>query len=321
MAIDLSKLKVGVLYGGISGEREVSLVSGRMAHEALLRCGIDARLLDIRSSAAALVREQIVSLGINAAFIALHGEFGEDGCIQRILEAIGLPYTGSGPGPSFLAMDKIESKKIFAAKGVPTPDYFICEDGAAVPSGIKYPAVVKPYYSGSSLGVSIVDSVAGLPAALKLAFGVQDKALIEDYIEGRELTVGIFDTRPLAVVEIKPKDGYYDFTHKYCDGMVEFVAPARIPAKIYKKVQDVAWDAHNALGCRHFSRVDVRLGLDERPFVLEVNSIPGLTSHSLLPLSAKACGIGYDALIKGMLELAIKEGYGKKEIQRNRMAA
>ena len=314
-------MKVGVLYGGVSGEREVSLVSGQMAHEALSRCGIDAVLVDIKSSAAAVVREQIVSSGVNAAFIALHGEFGEDGCVQRILEAIGLPYTGSGPLASFLAMDKIESKKIFVARGVPTPDYFICEDGAAVPSGIRYPAVVKPYYSGSSLGVSIVDSPAGLPAALKLAFGVQDKALIEDYIEGRELTVGIFDTKPLAVVEIKPKDGYYDFAHKYSDGMVEFVAPAQIPAKIYKKVQAVAWRAHNALGCRHFSRVDVRLGLDQRPFILEVNSIPGLTSHSLLPLSAKACGIGYDALIKGKLELAIKEGHGKKEIQRNRMAA
>jgi D-alanine-D-alanine ligase len=302
-----NNLRVGVLYGGISGERDVSLVSGQLAYQSLRGQGLDVVMVDINTSDPVRVKAAISASCIKAAFIALHGEFGEDGGIQAILEEMGLPYSGSGPEASYLAMDKIESKKIFMTKGVPTPDYLVWSDQARLPTVLKYPVVVKPYYSGSSLGVSIVADQFDLAPALRESFAIQDKALIEDYIEGRELTVGVFDDKPLAVVEIIARDGYYDFKHKYSDGLVDFVSPAKLSADVYRQVQEVGFAAHQALGCRHFSRVDLRLNHQGKAYVLEVNSIPGLTSHSLMPLSAKACGIEYDALIKGMLELALRD--------------
>ncbi len=304
--MDLKKNKIGVLGGGISGEREISLISAGEAHKALNRKNLNAVLIDIKSSQREDVEALIRSQNIDAAFIALHGKFGEDGGIQEIIRGLNLPYTGSEPRASFLAMNKALSKQAFKRFGITTPEFSICYEPNLVPKDLAYPLVVKPCSSGSSLGISIVRQPRELEPALDKAFNHQDIVLLEDYIEGRELTVGILNEQPLGVVEIIPKRGYYDFQAKYTDGLTDFVAPAQIPEDIYHEVQAQAQAAHKSLGCRHFSRVDLRLAQDGRAYVLEVNSIPGLTSHSLLPLSAKVCGIEFDELILKMTELALR---------------
>jgi len=313
MAIGFETLRIAVLGGGVSCEREISLISARQAFDALKQHGLDVVLVDIKSREKESVRHELLSQGADIAFIALHGEFGEDGKIQTILEELDIPYTGSDPRASYLAMDKIASKKIFLREGVPTADFYVCEKGKPCDFPAEYPVVVKPYYAGSSLGVSIVRSREAFARAREDAFSIQSKVLIEDYIEGREFTVGILEDRALGVVEIVPHQGYFDFQTKYTDGQVDFVAPAKLPQPLYEQIQAVSLAAHRALGCRHFSRVDVLINKEGLPFVLEVNSIPGLTSHSLLPLSAHCCGIAFDGLILKMLLLAYHE---KKHTQK-----
>jgi D-alanine-D-alanine ligase len=313
MVIIPSGIKVGVFGGGVSCEREISLISAKEAFSALERKGIKATLVDIFTRDKEKIKKLILSEGIDLAFIALHGEFGEDGKIQEILEELAIPYTGSGPLASYLAMDKISSKQIFLKEGISTARFVIWENDKFLSKNIKYPTVVKPYFAGSSLGVSIVWQEHELKGAIEKALSIQDKIILEDYIDGRELTVGILGEKPLAVIEIVPKKGYFDFSSKYSDGLTEFIAPAKLEEDIYRKVQEIGLKAHQALGCRNFSRVDIRLDKSNIPYVLEVNSIPGLTSHSLLPLSAKCCGIGFDDLMLEMVSLALHE---KKYIQK-----
>jgi D-alanine-D-alanine ligase len=298
-------MKIGVLGGGVSTEREISLVSARQAHNALVNQGLDAAFIDIISDKAGKVKELIADSGIGLAFVALHGGFGEDGRIQQILEELNIVYTGSGPQASSLAMNKADSKRIFKDAGVPTPAFTLLSGSDEVCENIKYPLVIKPSSSGSSLGVSVVREEKNLSAALGLAFSHSRLIILEEYIEGRELTVGILDEQPLAIVEILPKSRYFDFNAKYQQGASDFVAPAPLDAEVAGIVRDIGLAAHRALGCRHFSRVDIRLDKRGNPFVLEVNSIPGLTSHSLLPLSAKVSGINFNQLIGKMVELAL----------------
>ncbi|MFA5008650.1 MAG: D-alanine--D-alanine ligase [Candidatus Omnitrophota bacterium] len=315
----LKDIKVGVLGGGVSSERAISLLSANEAYKALRRNNIETVFIDIATPQKEKVKEIILLSNIDLAFIALHGEFGEDGKIQEILEELDIPYTGSGSRASYLAMDKIASKEIFIKKAVPTAGFVVYESGCLAEDlfpKLKYPAVVKPFFSGSSVGVFIVRNKAELETALKKAIALQPKIIIEDYIEGREFTVGIFEDTPLSVVEIVLKNGYFDFTTKYSDGLATFVAPACLDKAVYKKIQDTALAAHRALGCRHFSRVDIRLGCGCIPYVLEVNSIPGLTTHSLLPLSAKCCGINFDELIIRMAQLALN-GKNFKKIRKS----
>ncbi len=310
---ELSKMKVGVLGGGVSGEREISLISSQEALLALKRQDIAAVFIDINTTDKEKVKELILKQKIDIAFIALHGEFGEDGQIQKILEELGLSYTGSGPLASHRAMDKLLSKEIFLKYSLPTPAYLVCRKNSRTPFINKYPVVVKPYFSGSSLGISIVNKKEALPSALEKAFSFQEVALIEEYIEGKELTVGILEDRPLAVVEIIYAQEYFDFWAKYSDAKTTYIAPANLERNVYERVQATALAAHYALGCRHFCRVDIRLNPYGIPYILEVNSIPGLTSHSLLPLSARVCGINFEALILKMLTLAL---YEKKQFQK-----
>ncbi|MCF7908747.1 MAG: D-alanine--D-alanine ligase [Candidatus Omnitrophica bacterium] len=304
---NLKDVKIGVLGGGVSPEREISLISAKAAFEALERNNLKPTFIDINTSQREEVRGLLSGKELDLAFIALHGEFGEDGGIQRVVESLNIPYTGSDPEASALAMNKALSKHSFQKAGILTPEFHICCDRSRVPADLTYPLVVKPYRSGSSLGVSIVRSQNELDAAVDLAFSHQDIILIEDYIEGRELTVGILDDQALGVVEIVPSSGYYDFNAKYSDDLTEFIAPAAIPDGIYQDIQAISLAAHKVLGCRHFSRVDLRLDKEMRAHVLEVNSIPGLTSHSLLPLSAKVAQIEFDQLILKMSELALKD--------------
>jgi D-alanine-D-alanine ligase len=310
---DLKDTKVGVLGGGVSSEREISLASAKNVYEALKRNNIDTVFIDMFTTQEEEVKRIISSFNIDVAFIALHGEFGEDGKIQHILEKMKIPYTGSSPDASYRAMDKIISKKIFQKKGIPTAPFCIWEGEEKLLRKLRYPLVVKPYFNGSSLGVSIVRDESYLQKAIEEATFYQEKIILEDYIEGKELTVGILEDKPMEVIEIVPKKGYFDFYTKYTDGMAEFIVPAKLDKEVYRKVQEVALGAHLSLGCRHFSRVDIRLGEDNIPYVLEVNSIPGLTSHSLLPLSAKARGIDFEELVLKIIFLALNE---KKQVQK-----
>ena len=300
---ELKNIRVGILEGGISEERNISLLSGEQVFDSLKKAKINSVRLDIYTDNEEEVKKIIQESRIDVAFVALHGRFGEDGEIQRILEELNIPYTGSDPYASFLAMNKIASKRIFLEKNIPTPPFYFLENKKRI--NIKFPVVVKPYFSGSSIGVSIVRREEELGKALEEAFRWSGKVIIEKYIEGRELTVGIFEEKALGVVEIKYNDDFFNFHTKYSEGKTQFFAPAQIEESIYKKVQMIALSAHKALGCRDFSRVDIRLDKNGNPFVLEVNSIPGLTSHSLLPLSAKCCGISFDELIKKMITLAL----------------
>ncbi|MFH1902057.1 MAG: D-alanine--D-alanine ligase [Candidatus Omnitrophota bacterium] len=309
---DLKGIKVGVLGGGVSNEREISLVSAQNVYDTLKRKSIDAVLIDIVISSEEKVKKILFSYNIDVAFIALHGEFGEDGGIQKILEELGIFYTGSERLASYRAMDKIISKRIFTKAGIPTAPFFVCKDSKLL-KNIKYPIVVKPYFAGSSLGVSIVWQERDLSQAIEGALSLQDMVILEDYIEGRELTVGILEEKPLAVVEIIPKKGYFDFHAKYTEGEAEFVTSVNLEEGVYERVQEAALAAHCALGCRHFSRVDIRLDKNNIPFCLEVNSIPGLTPHSLLPLSAKACGIDFDELILRMMTFALDDKKDEKK--------
>jgi D-alanine-D-alanine ligase len=286
----LEDIKIGVLGGGVSSEREISLISAQEAYKVFQRKKINSTFIDIFTKDESKVKAMINESRINLAFIALHGEFGEDGKIQKILDDLGIPYTGSGSLASYLAMDKIVSKEIFINKGIPTADFKVYDANVHNKKRLRehllkklnYPLVVKPYFAGSSVGVSIVKEEADLEKALDNALLLQPKVVLEDYIKGREFTVGILKDKALAVVEIVTKTEYFDFTTKYSDGLVEFIAPAKLENEIYNKIQSVALAAHKALGCRHFSRVDIRLGENNVPYVLEVNSIPGLTTHSLL---------------------------------------
>lgn len=314
--LDPGELLVGVLEGGISEEREISLLSGKQVFLSLQRQGIKSLCLDINTQDKEVIKAIIHKSKINLAFIALHGEFGEDGGIQEILEEMHIPYTGSSPRASYLAMDKVASKEIFLREGIPTPKFSVLNDNVSKQEfkNFSFPAVIKPYFSGSSLGVSIVRSEEELEEALEKSFSLGDRVIVEEYIEGREFTVGILDEVPLGVVEIIPKkSNYFDFSTKYSDDKAEFIAPAQIDKDLYRQIQKLALSAHQALGCRHFSRVDIILSKGNTPFILEVNSIPGLTSHSLLPLSAKCEGIDFDRLIRKMINLAIREGYISKE--------
>lgn len=301
----LDKIKIGVLGGGVSAEKDISFISAKEVYRALQRNNLDVVFIDILTSRKEKVKETVDFYGIDLAFIALHGEFGEDGGIQEILEELDIPYTGSQSASSLRAMDKALTKKIFAGTNILTPDFIIYTDKKSFSENIKYPVVIKPHFSGSSIGVSIVRSKSDLKQAFDTAFSCQSKVICEDYIEGKELTVGILEEEPLAVVEIIPKKGYFDFDAKYGKEKSEFVAPARLKDSVYKSIQEISLAAHKALGCRHFSRVDIRLDKNNIPYVLEVNSIPGLTSHSLFPLSARAYGISFDKLILRMAELAL----------------
>lgn len=313
--MEFKEVKIGVLGGGVSQEREISLISAKNVYEVLKGEAKEVVLIDILDSDKKIVKKVINENKIDLAFIALHGEFGEDGTIQTILEELSIPYTGSGPEASYLAMDKIASKGVFIKKGIDTPDFKIFSKKDKLPKDVEYPVVVKPNFSGSSFGISIVESESGLAKAFKEALSVESgDILLEKCIKGRELTVGILGDKPLAVVEIIPKASYYDYNAKYADEETKLIVPANLNRALYSQVQVMSLKVHEVLGCRYFSRVDIILDKDEIPYVIEVNSIPGFTSHSLLPLSAKASGLNFKALILEIVRLVINESKQKQKI-------
>ncbi len=300
-------LDVTVLMGGPSSEREVSLLSGRAVADALARCGHRVTAADISpEDLSALDRR-----GAEVVFVALHGAFGEDGAVQRLCEGRGLPYVGSGPDASRLAMDKHASKDVFRRAGLATPDWVVVEARqpparrASLLARVPPPCVVKPVDSGSSVDVYVARDAAARDAALGGLLAGYGRALVEAFVAGREMTVGILGDRPLPVVEVRPHREFYDYVAKYEDDATEYLTDPELPPGAARRLQQDALAAHRALGCRDLSRVDFILDESGRPWVLEVNTIPGFTSHSLVPKAAAAAGIGFEQLCDRLVRMAL----------------
>ena len=294
---ELKSRKIGVLMGGLSAEREVSLKSGTAVHTALLERGYDAVAIDVgRDLAVNLSRERV-----DLAFVCLHGRYGEDGAVQGLLELLAIPYTGSGVLASALAMDKVFAKKIFAAAGLTITPHLVVSRGESVAADslpFPLPVVVKPSREGSSVGVSIVRTPAELPEKLAIAFGYDRDLLIEKYVKGREIQVGILDGRALGAIEIVPKNEFYDFEAKYTDGMATHIMPAPLAAADYTELLLLGERAHEALGCSGYSRVDFIVTPAGENYLLEVNTLPGMTALSLLPEIAQHAGLGFAELVE-----------------------
>jgi D-alanine-D-alanine ligase len=304
---DLPK-KVAVLMGGPGSERDVSLATGRGVSKALKSLGIETVDVDARDENFSLPDD------VDLAFIAIHGTFGEDGQVQRILEKRGVAYSGDGAKESELAFDKILTKEKFREHNVVTPDWEVIKIGQR-PS-IPIPIVVKPPRQGSTVGVYIIKSESELDSAIKEAAKYDSELLVEKFIPGRELTIGILGDQVLPILEIIPKGGFYDFTNKYpflnpqAGGGAEHVCPAKIDKEKTKEIQDLALRAYRAVGLQVYARVDVLLPDDGAATVLEVNTIPGMTEASLLPEAAAAAGINYVDLCRRIIELSLARGKG-----------
>lgn len=302
----LTGSRIALLKGGPGSERTVSLETAKGVSEALRSLGAEVVEIDVKGP------DFILPEGVGAAFNVIHGTFGEDGTLQKLLEAQGVPYTGAGPVSSALAFDKARSKAAFVAKKVPTTAYQILELAGAGPAQvtIPLPLVMKPLCEGSSVGVHIIKEESGIaPAIADLArFGAT--ALVEPFVSGKELTVGILGDVVLPIIHIQPRSGFYDISNKYPwmggTGGSDYFCPADLGPETTAAVQDAALAAHRALGVEVYSRVDVLLNEDDVPFVLEVNTIPGMTSTSLLPKAAAAVGIDYPALCARILELSLE---------------
>lgn len=287
--VDTPKYKrIAVLMGGVSAERDVSLRSGAAVVKGLTEAGYTAFGVDVQE------RTLDLPAGIDAVFPALHGEFGEDGGVQTLLEAAGVPYAGSGPRASRDAFDKIRCKQVLAAAGVPTPDYELLRAGDRRMR--TCPLVVKPPRQGSSIGVHIVLRETDWQAAFDDALRHDATVLVEDYIAGRELTVGVVGRSALPVVEIVASGGWYSFGAKYQDGRTAYHVPADVDPETERRCRELALATFDALGCRGFGRVDFRLAPDGRIYVLELNSLPGFTETSLLPKAAAAEGLSFARL-------------------------
>lgn len=304
--------RIGVLMGGPSSEREISLKSGRAVFQALTQLGLDAVAIDIVTADPGENIRLLRAQAIRTAFIALHGCFGEDGQVQRLLEGMGIPYTGSAPDSHRLALDKTLAREVFMRSGLKVPDCAVVTKGkvpdAAGIRSLGLPLAVKPATQGSSIGLSVIDTLESLGPALERAFAYDGKVLVEQYIKGRELTVGILGNAPLPVIEIVPKRRFFDFEAKYQQGMTEYIIPAETPPETAVRAQRVAQAAHAALGCAGCSRTDIMLaaGTGEL-FILEVNTIPGMTSTSLLPKAARMTGIEFPDLCLRLLQSAYEK--------------
>ncbi len=295
--------KVAVLMGGRSAEREISLKSGTMVLAALKRRGIDAHAFDPRDQGI----EQLLAQRFDRVFIALHGRFGEDGTLQGALEYLGIPYTGSGVMASALAMDKWRTKLAWLASGIPTPAYeVLTADSQAVDVAARLglPLMVKAAHEGSSIGITKVESVEKFDAAYELAAKLDDTVIAEQFIAGREVTVAILGDQELPLVRIEAPSGNYDYHNKYFGNETKYHCPSGLPADLEQQIQQQALAAFRIIGCRGWGRLDVMLDTENRPWFLEVNTIPGMTDHSLVPMAARASGLPFDDLVVRILETA-----------------
>lgn len=310
--------KIAVLMGGRSLEREVSLKSGERVCQALEERGYRVLPLDVTSDLVTTLRSERP----DAVYIALHGKYGEDGTVQELLEFLGIPYTGPGVVASALAWDKSLSKRLFVAEGIPTPPWVTFtvdafkEAGAAtaldlVPDAVGgFPVAVKPAEQGSALGLSRVEDAAALPEALLSALSYADSAIVEKWIDGTELAVSVLEgpegLRVLPPVEMVPKSGLFDFNAMYTAGETDYYVPARLEPATLRVVEELAARVHDLLGCRQLSRVDMVVAPDGTPYVLEVNTSPGMTETSLLPMAADAVDIGFQELVEHLIRSTLE---------------
>lgn len=300
--------KVGVLLGGHSAEREISLMSGHAVLDALLKKGIDAHPFDPGVSSLA----ELVEKKFDRVFIALHGRYGEDGCIQGILEQLGIPYTGSGVLASAITMDKVMTKRLWLASGLPTPPFVLLEeesDFSKIAAYLGLPLIVKPVHEGSTLGLTKVTEVSQLPAAYRLAARYDNDVIAEAFIDGIELTCAVLgkeeDMRALPLIHIVAPNANYDYQHKYFSDETQYICPADIPEGDASAIQKMVLAAYRTVGCRGWARADVMVRhSDNQPFLIEINGSPGMTSHSLVPTAAKSIGIDFAQLCVDILNMA-----------------
>jgi D-alanine-D-alanine ligase len=310
------KERIAVLMGGRSLEREVSLKSGERVWEALKAKGYEAKRMDVDERLVPTLADERIDL----AYIALHGKYGEDGTIQEMLEILDIPYTGPGVLSSMVGFDKVISKQLFEAEGVPTPSFYGLSSGAfkeigasaVLPAAVEtlgLPLVVKPARQGSALGIKFAHTAEDLPNALISALSYDDKVVLEKYVHGTELAVSVLDTgdgaKALPVVEIVTKREFFDFESMYTMGMTEYFVPARIDEALRAEVQELGIRVHTLLRCRDVSRVDMIVDEAGQPFVLELNTSPGMTETSLLPMAAAEAGISFEDLVEDLVRMGL----------------
>lgn len=314
--LEVNILKVAVLYGGTSKEREVSLSSGKGIIAALKSLGHEVIPIDFIPNQ---IHENIDQINdSDIVFIGLHGKQGEDGTVQGLLELLGKPYIGSGVLASSLAMNKSKAKEIFEKYNLPVAfsktydeTFTFDEIKLDILKHFNFPFVIKPNQEGSTLGLTIVKEEKDLPLAIELAFKHDSEILVEEFIKGKELTVGILgekgEEKALPIIEIVPKSEYYDYESKYSEGGSEHIVPAKIDEELTNKIQKYAIIAHQVLGCETYSRVDFILKENNEPIMLEVNTLPGMTPTSLFPDAAKAIGLNYEQMIQKLIDLTLKK--------------
>lgn len=305
---DFRRAKVAVLLGGRSAEREISLRTGNGVLAALERAGVNAGAFDPAERELGELKRD----GFEVAYIALHGRYGEDGTIQGALELLGIPYTGSGVMASAIAMDKVFTKRIWITHGLPTPKFVVVRRGDVLrelPDQLGLPLILKPPHEGSTIGITKVKGYSEVNEAFELAARYDDEVLAEEFIEGRELTVAILGSgkhaRALPVIEIRAPEGNYDYQNKYFTNDTQYLCPAPLPQALSDEIQRLALASFHALACEGWARADFMLrARDQKPFLLEINTSPGMTDHSLVPMAAKAVGISYDQLVLELLASA-----------------
>ncbi|MBK8575810.1 MAG: D-alanine--D-alanine ligase [Elusimicrobia bacterium] len=302
----LRRRRIAVLFGGPSSEREISIRSAAAVRASLRRCGLAHHAIDLSPR----VCEPLRRHKINLAFLTTHGTLGEDGRLQGLLDVLGIPYTGSGVLSSALAMHKPTAKRLFQSAGLATPAWAVVHAGDTATAravGLSFPLVIKPASQGSAVGVTVARKSSQLRAGVKTAGRLEKDILLEEYVAGPEITVGLVGDRILPVVEILPAHAFYDFHSKYAPGGSRHLLPARLSPGVQRQAQELAVGAFHVLGCRHVGRVDMIVGPRGQPTLLEVNTLPGLTDTSLLPEAARAVGLTFDALIVTLLGLALRE--------------
>lgn len=308
--VHLQKRNIAIFAGGYSKEKEVSLRSGKAVLEALKRSGLNPVLIDPQNEK---FIHNIYKYKIDLVFMALHGGFGEDGSIQGLLNLLNITYTGSGVEASALAMNKILTKIVLKENKILTSPYYVINNNKNLEDEcnnilkkISFPMVLKPSSEGSSFGVFIIKEKNDLFLTIKKVQKEFKQIFVEKFIKGRNITVGILGKEILPILELRPKTEFYDYKAKYTAGLTEFILPAHFPKRIYEKIQKLALKIHNVLGCKDFSRIDMIIDENNKSFVLEVNTLPGLTDLSDFPAQAKTAGISYDQLILKILNLALE---------------
>jgi D-alanine-D-alanine ligase len=311
--------KVAVLMGGLSAEREVSLKSGDAVLHALKRCNVNAHGIDVDQNIINVLQQG----QFDSVFNVLHGRGGEDGVIQAVLESLGIPYTGSGILGSALSMDKLRCKQVWRGAGLPTPEYASLNESSdfeGVAQQLGLPVIVKPVHEGSSIGMSKVDEGSSLRAAWEIAAAYDDEVIAEKWISGSEYTAAILGQMALPLIKLETPREFYDYEAKYVANTTQYICPCGLDAETESQLQELAMQAFDVTGCSGWGRVDFMLDEQARPWLIEVNTVPGMTDHSLVPMAAKAAGINFDDLVYRILEQSMNlstkgsdMGMGRKE--------